>query len=108
MLKIKLECKLYFALIILTIARGRDLSKVPAGVVQRAGSGHNAIAKESRIGEIRMIGQIEEFRAELQPESLGKGELFEKREIKTMKTGSSKLTRPAAQGTVVRLTNGSR
>src|ERR1700683_1468318 len=105
-LEIQFERKLYFTLIILTVSRGGDFSEATAGVVKRARSGHHAVARKTRIGKIRMIGKVEEFRPELEPESLGELKLFEERKIETMESGTPEIARSAAQRAVVGLADG--
>ena len=105
-LEIQFERKLYFTLIILTVSRGGDFSEAAAGVVKRARSSHHAVARETRIGKIRMIGKVEEFRPELEPESLGELKLFEERKIEAMESRTPEIARSAAQRAVVGLPDG--
>ena len=61
-LEVQFQSELYLALIVLPVSGRSDLTELGGvGVIERTWSGGNAIAREARVCEIRMIGQIEKF-----------------------------------------------
>src|SRR5438874_11725755 len=97
-LPVKLQCKLNLARVVRVIARCRYAREVlRIREVQR-----------SRLGEIRMVGQVEKLRPELNARTFRNGEFFEQRPIQAMKSRSDGLRRSASERTQVRLTDCSR
>ena len=88
---------MYFALVVLPVARRRNRSETVARVIQRSRRRSDTVAAESRIREVRMVRQVEELRTEFQPEALVELEYLEERKVQPVESGADELCRPAAE-----------
>src|SRR5207237_5569225 len=70
--------------------------------------GQDTSAAESRRREVRMVGEVEKLRSELQVRAFRRAEIFEKGEVQAVKTGAIELSRGTAQGRAIRLAYGGR
>src|SRR5208337_1560786 len=75
-------------------------------VIECSRRGWKSIFGESRKGEVRMIGQVEEFGSKLHPETFAQLELLKEREVQSIEARSTELTGPTAQRTVIGLPDG--
>src|SRR6202012_886317 len=95
---VELESELDLARIVRSVARRTDFAEGRAVVIARVGDGHNTVAAEVRCVEVRAVGDVEEFRAELQAEALFDLEVLEEGHVEPVEAGSGDLCNSAQSG----------
>src|SRR5208283_4863711 len=80
-LEIQLKRELDLPRIIRVASRGADFTESRTGVIARPGDGHNSVATETRSIEGWMIGDVKDFRSELQVHVLSNREILKDREV---------------------------
>src|SRR6202012_813907 len=88
---VELKSELNLPRIVRSIARRTDFAEGRAVVVARVGDGHNTVAAEVRCVEVRVVGDVKDFRTELQAETLLDREVLEEGQIEPVEAGSRNL-----------------
>src|SRR5262245_21030240 len=91
----ELESELDLPRVIRSVAGGADSSKVAVGEIRRTTDGHDAVATEARGIEVRVVGDVEDFRSELKLEPFVEREVLEDGEVQAMEAGTRHLRHTA-------------
>src|SRR5208282_1264454 len=84
--------------IIGSIARRTDLAKAGTSEITRARNRDHAVTAKIRCVEVRVVEDVKELRAELQPESFRERNVLEQREVHALEGRAGNLVRAAPQG----------
>ncbi len=90
-LKKELKGELDLARIVWSVTSRTDFAEVAAGEISGATDCDNAVAAESRRVEVRVVGQVKDFRAELELFLLGYQEILKDREVQSVEAGTGNL-----------------
>src|SRR5579862_4624087 len=94
----ELQSELDLARIVRSVARRTDFAEGRAVVVTRVGDRHNTVAAEVRCVEIRVVGDVEDFRTELQAETLLDGKVLEEGQVDPVEARSGDFGNSAQSG----------
>ena len=87
----ELERELDLPRIIRSDAGGADSSKVAVGEIRRTTDGYDAVATEARGIEVRVVGDVKDFRSELKLKPFVERDVLEDGEVQAMEAGTRNL-----------------
>src|SRR5215467_14384094 len=97
-LVVELESELNLARIVGSIARRTDFAECRAVIVAGVGDCHHAVLAEIRCVEVRVVADVEDFRPELQAETLLDRKVLEERQVHSSEARSGDLRYAAKCG----------